>query len=70
VPFCPTPHSILPVYDSHKYSADLMRGYHCNKVIESKWMLHLGIAHNRKTLSKYAMGLIHAAKQHYRITLS
>jgi len=24
-----------------------MRGYHCNKLIERKWMFHLGIAHNR-----------------------
>jgi len=44
--FCLIPHSILPVEISHKYSDDLMRGYHCNKLIESKRMFHLGIAHD------------------------
>jgi hypothetical protein len=41
--FC---HFILPVDISHKYSDDLMKGYHCTKLIESKLMFHLGIAHN------------------------
>ncbi len=41
-----TPHSCSPVMISHKYSADLMRQYHCNKLIESKRLFHLGIAHN------------------------
>jgi len=46
-PFCLSPHSILPVENSHKYSADLMRRSHCSKLIESKRMFHLGIPHNR-----------------------
>ncbi len=36
----------LPVEISNKYSADLMIGYNCNKLIESKRMFHLGITHN------------------------
>jgi len=46
LPFCPIPHSILPVEISHKYSADSMKDYHCNKLIERKQMFYLGIAHN------------------------
>jgi hypothetical protein len=46
LPFFPIPHSILPVDNSQKYSADLMRDYHCNKLIGHKRMFHLGIAPN------------------------
>jgi hypothetical protein len=46
LPLCLIPLSVLPVLLSHKYVNDLMRGYHCNKLIEPKWMFHLGISHN------------------------
>ncbi len=46
-PLCLITNSVLPVEISHKCSDDLMRGYHCNKLIKSKLMFHLGIAHNR-----------------------
>jgi hypothetical protein len=46
-PFNPTPHFVLHIENSHKYSTDLMRQYHCNKLIERKQLFHLGIAHNR-----------------------
>jgi hypothetical protein len=46
-PLYPIPCSILTVDDSHKYSADLMRGHHCNKLIQRKRMFHLGITHNK-----------------------
>ncbi len=41
-----THHSVSPIVISYKYSTDLMRWYHCNKLIESKRLFHLGIAHN------------------------
>jgi hypothetical protein len=46
LPLYLVPHSILHVVISHTYFDDLMRGYHCNKPLESKRMFHLGIAHN------------------------
>ncbi len=45
--FCHTPHFILLVVVSHKYSDGLMRRYHCNKLIEHKQMFHLVITQNR-----------------------
>jgi len=44
------PLSVLPVLISHKYTDDLMWGYHCNKLIEPEQIFHLGIAHNRSSL--------------------
>jgi len=41
-PICPLPQYVLPVYISHKYSADLMFDYHWIKLIESKRLSHLG----------------------------
>jgi uncharacterized membrane protein SpoIIM required for sporulation len=46
MPFRHTPHCIVPVGDSHKYSANLMRDYYGNKLIKSTQMFHLGITHN------------------------
>jgi hypothetical protein len=40
------PISFLPVDVSHKYSDVLIRWYHCNELIGSKWMFHLVITHN------------------------
>jgi hypothetical protein len=42
---------ILPAVISHKHSYDLMGWYYCNKLIERKWMFHLGIAYNTWGLS-------------------
>jgi hypothetical protein len=37
-----SPTLFLPVVFAHKYYADFMRRYHCNKLIESKYLFHLG----------------------------
>jgi transcriptional accessory protein Tex/SPT6 len=58
LPLCLIPHSVLPVEISHKYSNDLVRGYHCNKLIESKRMFHSGIAHKNLFLSQPVNPLI------------
>jgi hypothetical protein len=47
LPLCLIPLSVLPVLIPHKYADDLMRGYHCNKLIEHELMFHWGITHNK-----------------------
>ncbi len=41
-PICPLSQYVLPVYISHKYSADLMFDYHRIRLIEPKRLSHLG----------------------------
>ncbi len=52
LPLYLVPHSVLPVVISCKYADYLMRGYHINKLIEPKWLFHLGITHNDLHTSK------------------